>query len=655
MPPTQRLLAALALTATVAFAAPVTPATSPTAPAAPALAPGEYAVFPDRPKQVIKGIGFEIQSDSIGSGNHGLPEEPIAVPHDLVPAERERLAKEMLAGFRYCRLAGGLYWRGLDAEQKRLQPRWPEQLQELKQLLDTAGVEGLSFEYWSPAPFWKANQAFYSKKGEAKGSNALRCFGPDFANDPVYHGDTARFLTDFSQAVVADVKTLESAGLKVSLWGLQNEPEFSNGIYPSCQYKEDADYVTAYRAVAAAIRAHNPKILLFADTVGGFPKKIATGMHDPAVAALVDAYAVHTIGTPSGRVPATHAKIAAELPPRPWFQNEYEYLRGGATPDRCLNTVEHIMNSFQLAENPTWFWIHCLKPLKNAEASGYSLGFWKSQIDKPKSATAEQLRRWPEGPAITGLPAALQAAELITVTRPADNKPAIGYLFSVNQPVTVYLLAENATGMKLAPEWQKTAFTSAWDGGTDTIYQRAFPKGRIDIPAATGQTAGRPAVAHAVLVAPSAPATFNAEIGANLPIQIRSDALALERKAAAIEPGHWIFNPYNWNAVGSFAKRMPWDSVALSIAEGKFDDKARLFAFKRPNGKVTIVVANRSTSAARPFTIATGLPADTAWQGYRYTPEDAGADTRGVPIGAATGAQIKPTLPTQSWEFWEQQ
>jgi hypothetical protein len=651
MPPTHRLLAVLALTASVAFAAPSTPASTSPAPAplpAPALAPGEYAIFPDRPKQTIWGLGFEIQSDSIGSGNHGLPEEPIAVPHDLVPAERERLAKEMLAGFRYCRLAGGLYWRGLDAEKKFHQPRWPEQLQELKQLLDTAGVEGLSFEYWSPAPFWKSNRAYPG--------GTLRCFGKDFATDPDYHGDVDRFLKDFAQAVVADIATLKQAGLKVSMWGLQNEPHVGHSLYSTCKYESASAYVKTYTAVAGAIRAADPSILLFSDTENGFPKKIATAMHDPAVAALVDAYVVHTIGHHSSNVPKIHAAITAKLPPRPWFQNEYEYLQGGATPDRCLNTVEHIMNSFQLAENPTWFWLHALKPLKNAEASGYALGFWKSLIDKPKTAASEKLRRWPEGPEITGLPAALQTAELITVPRPTGKKTAISYNFSVNQPVTVYLLAEAVPGLTLPPEWQKTEFTATWEGGTDTIYQRAFPKGKIEIPAATGKTAtGRPSLAHALLVAPSDSATFDAEIGENLPIIIRSDALALERKAAAIAPGHWIFNPYNWNAVGSFTKRMPWNSVALSIAEGKFDAKARIFAFKRPNGKMTIVVANRSTSDARPFAIATGLPADTTWQGFRYTPEEAGPDTRGVPIGKATGAQLNPKLPTQSWEFWDQQ
>ena len=233
----------------------------------------DYTVHPEQTKQTIKGIGFEIQSDSIGSGNHGLPEEPIAVPHDLIPSERERLAKEMLQNFRYCRLAGGLYWRGLDPEKKFLQPRWPEQLQELKQLLDTAGVEGLSFEYWSPAPFWKGNQSYVAtEESGGRASNRLRCFSPDFDQDPVYKGDTKRFLTDFANAVVADIKTLEAAGMKVSMWGLQNEPNVNHSIYSTCEYPNSKQYVEAYRAVASAIRKHDPKILLFCGYLSPFPE-----------------------------------------------------------------------------------------------------------------------------------------------------------------------------------------------------------------------------------------------------------------------------------------------------------------------------------------------------------------------------------------------
>ncbi len=58
--------------------------------------------------QVILGIGYEIQSDSIGSGNNGLPAANTSVPNDLVPSERTRFFKDMLQGFRFCRLAMGL-------------------------------------------------------------------------------------------------------------------------------------------------------------------------------------------------------------------------------------------------------------------------------------------------------------------------------------------------------------------------------------------------------------------------------------------------------------------------------------------------------------------------------------------------------------------
>ncbi len=631
----------------VLVASPLTQAQQPSA------AVAGFTIRPDKPKQTIKGIGFEIQSDSIGSGNHGLPEEPIAVPHDLIPSERERLANEMLKGFRYCRLAGGLYWRGLDAEKKFLRPRWPEQLQELKQLLDTAGVEGLSFEYWSPAPFWKGNQAYYTMPGDKPGSNTLRCFAPDFDKDPIYKGDTDKFLADFANAVVTDIQTLKAAGIKTSMWGLQNEPFVSNSIYSSCRYPDSPTYVKAYRAVAAAIRKADPAILLFADTEGGFPRKIGPAMTDPEVASLVDAYAVHTVGSPSESVRNVHAKIIKELPPRPWFQNEYEYLTGGATPDRCLNTVQHIMNSFQLANNPTWFWIHILKPLKNAEASGYALGFWKSLIEKPKNASADKLRRWPEGPEFTKLPEPLKKLEMVSAKLAAGNKPAIGYHFIVNQPVTVYLLAEDCDGLKLGPEWQKTDMTATWSGGKDAIYKQQFEKGKVAIPAHGGKSGDRPAAPHLAFVEPSDAAKFKAQIGMNLPIQIRSETIALERKAAAIQPGHWIFNPCNWNAVGSFVKHMPWDCVGLAVDETTYDPNARIFAFKRPNGKVTVVVSNRNASAERRFDIATGLD-NATWKGFRYTPDEAGERTMGVPVAEQKGATLTPVLPPLSWEFWEQ-
>ncbi len=614
----------------------------------------EIRVSPDREKQVIWGLGFEIQSDSIGSGNQGLPENRIAVPHDLTPAERQRFYDEMLKGFRYCRLAGGLYWRGLDPEEKFLRPRWPEQLVEIREMLEAAGVEGVSFEYWSPAPFWKANRR-YVGGGRDDPFNTLRCFGPEFAHDPVYHGDVDRFLADFADAVVTDIGTLQAAGIRTSMWGLQNEPWISNAHYSACRYFDAASYVKAYRAVAQAIRRRDARILLFSDTETDFPRKISAAMHDPEVAALVDAYVVHTIGRPSEHVREVHAKITSELPFRPWFQNEYEYLTGGATRERCLNTVQHIMNSFQLAENPTWFWIHALKPFKNAEASGYSLGFWKSLEEPAQTVIDETLRRWRDGPKLADLPAELARMETIAATRGDRAKPGIPYDFSVNQPVTVYLLADDTGGYTPGAEWESTGLTVQREGGRDAVYRRAFPAGKIEIPEHTGQRTGSAhfGAPHFVFVQPTAPATFKAMIGINVPIQIRSEFLALERAAAQLQPGHWIFNPYNWHAVGSFVKRMPWDCIAVEVEESAYDPDARIFAFKRPNGKLTVVVSNR-TPDERAFDIASGRP-DATWQGFRYTPDEAGEQTLGIAVGEAKGARLQPTLPSLSWEFWEEQ
>ena len=249
-------------------------------PARALAAPAESAfiIFADQPKQVIKGIGFEIQSDSIASGNLGLPENKTSVPHDLLPAERERFYHEMLKGFRYCRLAGGLYWRGLDAEEKFLLPRWPEQLVELREMIQSAGIEGVSLEYWSPAPFWKANRKFTGADGS---ENMLRCFGKNFADDSEYHGDTNRFLADFASANRRDLETLRANRIPVSMWGLKNEPTVDQK-YSSCKFTP-AQYAKTFLAVAPQVRAFEPKIEIIADTAFGWDYKfIRPVLNNPA-------------------------------------------------------------------------------------------------------------------------------------------------------------------------------------------------------------------------------------------------------------------------------------------------------------------------------------------------------------------------------------
>jgi len=113
---------------------------------------GKFQIDVTRLNQTIWGIGFEIQSDSIGSGNHGLPESNSSVPWELTPTERTRLAKEMLLGFRFCRLALGLYFRGTTPDEKQIVERWPGQAQALATMAVESQIEGFDVEYWSPPP-----------------------------------------------------------------------------------------------------------------------------------------------------------------------------------------------------------------------------------------------------------------------------------------------------------------------------------------------------------------------------------------------------------------------------------------------------------------------------------------------------------------------
>ena len=471
---------------------------------------GHYVVYPERTNQVIKGIGFEIQSDSIKSGNKGLPEERTSVPHDLTAVERVRFCNEMLKGFRYCRLAGGLYWRGLDApEQKVLVPRWPEQLTELRDMIKLAGIEGVSFEYWSPSPYWKASRQYCGVKAETA---VLRCFAKGFGNDPDYKGDVQGFLRDFAQACRQDLQTLRDSGIPISMWGLQNEPNAGVAPYSALNYVKvpQGSYATAFRVVAPVIRAFDPNIMIIADTSehGWRLPFIRPVLNNPEEAKLVDALVVHHVGS--------DAAILLTIPPeeskKPLFSNEYEYMEGPTSPDRCLNTVQHIMNWFQVGRAPAWFWLHALKPIGNVEASGYSLGFW----------------------------------------RPA-NDVTPGFL-------------------------------------------------------------------------PGYPGLL---------------------------PGAWTWNPYNWHAVGSFVKHMPWDCVAVEVAEEMRDPDLRLLAFKKPDGKLTVVLSNRSFKE-HTFNVATGLKGAT-FKGFRYTPDEAGKQCMGVEIGILKNESFSPKLNDLTWEFWEQQ
>ncbi|CAN5690894.1 hypothetical protein BH10ACI4_BH10ACI4_34570 [soil metagenome] len=334
---------------------------------------GNYKIRMDQPKQVIQGLGFEIQSDSIGSLNLGMPEDVIAVPHDLTAGEKTRLYKQMLHGFRYTRLAMGLYLRGLDAEQKHIVERYPGQLNDLRTMQKVAGIEGFDVEYWSPPPFWKESKSYYG------GTVA---------------GHDAAYFNAFSDALVQDVCYLEAHGLHVAQWGLQNEPVFGMtplngekvkaGERPKMPYGimfySPEDYATTLKYTVPKLRLFKPGLHIHANSWDGPAGKYAEEIRkDPELLKNIDAWTWHQVGSNSNAQIDDQAKYMAGAGGKPVYSNEFEYqpadLKKIDSP--FMNTGQSLMNWMVFEDSPTWFWLHALKPVTNLEATGYALGFWR--------------------------------------------------------------------------------------------------------------------------------------------------------------------------------------------------------------------------------------------------------------------------------------
>lgn len=341
-------------------------------------------------RQDIWGFGFEIQSDSIGSDNNGMPNSTSSVPHDLTLPERARFYSDMLKGFRYCRLALGLYLRGLTPDDKHIIGRWPTQMAELKALQDQSGIEGFEVEYWSPAPAWKSSQSWYS--------GTLGGFDDEY-------------LANFTTGVLADNQYLTDQGLKIAWWGLQNEPNFDEQIitpaqcasqsreeqqaerdalvvrtpvsgansYSRCQYTQ-CDYWRAFRAVAPAVKKALPGVKIHANSARGQLGASPVAL-DPESGPLVDGWTWHFIGADSSLI-FNGTTINNMSLGKPSFENEFEYQPSEFRYNASMaNTVAFIFNWLVFAESPTFYWIHALKPSTNVESVGYGLGIWRPAND----------------------------------------------------------------------------------------------------------------------------------------------------------------------------------------------------------------------------------------------------------------------------------
>lgn len=92
-------------------------------------------------------------------------------------------------------------------------------------------------------------------------------------------------------------------------------------------------------------------------------------------------------------------------------------------------------------------------------------------------------RRAADQQAIHKLPKLLSPLTRVMRNRGDWRKPAPGFTFRVNQPVTIYLAVDRRGAPKLADGWKKTDFEILWgENHQDFVYSRTFEAGDISIP-----------------------------------------------------------------------------------------------------------------------------------------------------------------------------
>ncbi|WP_146746583.1 glycoside hydrolase [Sinomicrobium soli] len=327
---------------------------------------GSYTLRFDQPQQLIKGLGVELQSDRFGPDY--VNSDPVGgVPYELVDAEKNRFAKEMLSGFRYIRLAMGLWFRGQTRDGKNIVERYPGQAEGISDLIRRSGIEGVSAEYWSPASFWK-------ESGKLQGGGPLKSLYPEF-------------LDRFGDAVVQDLQYLSDHGIPVKMWGLQNEPNNVTN-YAQTTYSNE-EYYETFRKVAPKVRKAYPDVLIHVNSQRG---QYGVGSElikkDKEALQYVDGWswhrAYHVPNATSDDLIDHRKSINRGTEGKPVFNNEFEYFKKKNQMDtspewRMVNTPQVIMNWMTFADSPTFFWLHALKPMSDGNSEGFALGVWRGE------------------------------------------------------------------------------------------------------------------------------------------------------------------------------------------------------------------------------------------------------------------------------------
>ena len=584
-----------------------------------------------------------------------------SAPHDLTPDEKVRFAKEMLTGFRYCRLAMGLYLRGLDPEQKQIVGRWPSQMAELKQMQDVAGFEGFEVEYWSPPPAWKSCNTYY--EGTLKDVNNMT------------------FVKEFGEACVKDIDYLQENGLKVVWWGMQNEPNF--------------DYANVTPAQCAAERQH--KLQRYELQLQHEPQQQEQQQQQQQKRLIKrlendDEEEEHKVGKGNGGAhrQVKHNAVLSTAKPKTFSRdnnnnNNDNNNDNGNNNDNIVNDNNNDNNNNNININ---IYNSFISPTTtNNRSSGNN-----PKGNKIKSSGMN------ESYAMCDY---TQCSYYTTfrVVAPMIKKAFPGMLIHANSA------RGQAGASAIANDDEAASYVDAWtwhfagDRSVPVRNQSWLLSGARGKPIFVnefeyqpdtpffGKPTGTLNLAQLILnffTYTDSPSFY--WIHALKPttnMEAEGYAMGFWRPRADqntshypdLDYGHWMYYAPIYHALAGFAKIMPWNSVRYDVAEATVNDDARIMAFKTPSDTLThgaggplhafvtppdrigVVLAygrdvNNATGASFTYTLGFDDGRPHTLNGYRFTSDDSGYNISlgSVTVPASGYADI--TVPPLSIEFW---
>lgn len=353
--------------------------------------------------QTFIGGYVELQPDSFNGGT-AIPSTDSTTdrwgfPYTLTTSERARLKSLLFPGggkgLQFLRFPLGFAYRGLrnidgtSGLARNVGERYPGINAAIADLVSNVVAEGggLAPEYWGVAPHWTTQSKF---GGSAGNVNRLWAGGANARSvtlDSIRGSQPAQYaaqIAAFTDAVLNDFEYLHTNIAPVRMWGLQNEPQYGQFEYGSCNYTDQlySDVLTVLvpKIEASAVLAtyggqpNVPKLHIASDDtfnigqtyIAANPGKIWSYSHHNIAAIGDDADWVKTnVPTLRGSKPNL-------------FINETEYFTPADNTDqwRCANSMVRDCHNFvygkALVSMPI---IHVAKQIGAAGSNSNTLGY----------------------------------------------------------------------------------------------------------------------------------------------------------------------------------------------------------------------------------------------------------------------------------------